>query len=140
MGRFKQLSTTLLIVVVLALLGTSGFIYKKYIDSQKQVNELKDPQKAIQQGVKDLVDKIGKLVVLPEGEDPTVATVSDPDKLKDQAFFAQAQKDDKVLIYAKAKKAYLYNPLTNRVVEIAPLSIGSPITPTPTPTPAATRR
>ena len=71
-----------------------------------------------------LVAKISKFLVLPEDEQPTVATVSDPGLLKDQQFFAKAQKGDKVLIYAKAKKAILYNPLTNKIVEIAPINLG----------------
>jgi len=77
---------------------------------------------------------VGKLMVLPEGETPTIATVSDPDKLKDQAFFAHAKTGDKVLIYAKAKKAILYSPTDNRIVEVAAIDLGG--TPAAAPKPA----
>ncbi len=41
---------------------------------------------------------------------------------KGQPFFANAQVGDKVLIYYKAKKAILYNPTDNKIVEVGPIS------------------
>ena len=64
------------------------------------------------------------MIVLPEDEIPTVATVSDPEKLKEQPFFSDAKKGDKVLIYANAKKAILYDPMANKIVTVAPINIG----------------
>lgn len=135
MERLRKLEIPVLIVISLALVGTSGFFYKQNRDSEKQLQVLKsDPQKAAQLENRELVEKVGKLVVLPEGEDPTIATVTDPDKLKEQPFFAQAKKGDKIFIFTTAKKAYLYNPELSKIVEIAPINIGS--TPPATPPPA----
>ncbi len=83
-----------------------------------------DPQAIAQKEVEELVSKVEKLMVLPEGEVPTVATVSDPAALKDQLFFANSKKGDKVLIYTTSKKAILYSVDLNKIVEVAPLSIG----------------
>jgi hypothetical protein len=69
--------------------------------------------------INDIVKKVGALVELPTGETPTVATVSDVTKLRGQEFFAKAQNGDKVLIYAKAQKAYLFRPGTNKIIEVA---------------------
>lgn len=71
---------------------------------------------------KALVEKVGDLIILPKDETPTIATVNDLEKLKSQPFFANAELGDKVLIYAKAKKAILYRPSRNLIVELAPLS------------------
>lgn len=76
--------------------------------------------------IKALIDKVGALMVLPTGEEPVVATVTDPEKLKQQVFFTQAKKGDKVLIYSKAQKAILYDPVANKIIEVAPLSFGNP--------------
>lgn len=76
--------------------------------------------------VKDLTEKIGQLAVLPTGEAPTVATVSDRAKLQNQPFFAHAENGDKVLIFANAKKAFLYRPSINKIIEIAPISFTQP--------------
>jgi hypothetical protein len=81
---------------------------------------------AIEQEVSDVIAAIGKHILLPEGEEPTVATVSDPEKLKDQQFFKHAQSGDKVLIYTKAKMAYLYDPRRDILLEVAPITTDAP--------------
>jgi len=112
-----------LLIVALAIGG--GYYYNKYHDSQKKVAQLSNPQTSAKVQVSDAVTKIGRLVDLPSGETPTLATVNDPAKLKDQAFFANAKVGDQVLIYTQAKKAILYRPLTNKIIEIAPVNIGT---------------
>jgi Flp pilus assembly protein CpaB len=105
-------------IVALLALGLAGYLYY-------QLGILKqNPQAITQQETEELVAKVSKLIVLPVDEVPTIATVSDPEALKDQAFFAQAEKGDKVLIYAQAKKAILYSVTLNKILEISPLNIG----------------
>lgn len=70
-----------------------------------------------------LYNKVGNHFVLPEGELPTIATVTDPEKLKGQAFFIKAKAGDKVLIFTNAKEAILYDPVIDKVVTVAPLNI-----------------
>lgn len=97
--------------------------------SYTQLAELRgDPQRVAQQEVEELVKRVGKLIVLPEGEQPTVATVSDVESLREQPFFSQAKNGDKVLIYTNARKVILYDPLRNKIVEVAPLNIGEAAT------------
>jgi len=116
----EKIVIAVMAVLVLVLGGTSIVLYRKYSDVRN------NPQKYVQETVDDLVGQVSKLIVLPQGEVPTVATVVDPEKLKDQPFFAHASVGDKVLIYGNAKKVYLFNPNTNHIVEVAPLSIGNP--------------
>ncbi|HZP55482.1 MAG TPA: hypothetical protein VFB03_01790, partial [Candidatus Saccharimonadales bacterium] len=91
-------------------------------DSQ---NKLNHPDQLAKSQTQQLVLQVSKLAELPTGEDPTVATVSDVSKLSGQTFFANAQNGDKVLIYTKAKKAYLYRPSTNKLINVAPLNVNS---------------
>ena len=108
----------ILAVAVLASLGATYYFYS-------QLNQLKvNPQAAAQEEAAALVAKVGKLIVLPEGETPTVATVADPEALREQPFFANAKKGDKVLIYTNARKAILYDVESNKIVEVAPINIG----------------
>ncbi len=128
----KLLKVGVPVVAVIAVIF-AGYFYS-------QVRVLKqDPQLAAQQEVASLVEKISKLMVVPVEEIPTVATVSDPEALKDQAFFTNAQKGDKVLIYAEAKKAILYSVTLDKIIDVAPLNIGDQkaVTP-PAPKPATT--
>jgi len=114
-GRKKLI--IVFILVALCIAAGAFFLSKSYIFK-------KDPQKEIEQQTKNLINQVSKLVVLPQDETPTIATVSDPEKLKDQPFFANAKKGFKVLIYTNAKKAILYDPLENKIVEIAPINLG----------------
>jgi hypothetical protein len=118
MPGIKKIATTLGIVVMLAGVGAAGYFYRQ-LDQIK-----KNPNKVSQDETRALIDKVGKLIVLPSNEDPTIATVTDLSKLKEQVFFANAKEGDKVLIYTNAKKAILYNPTDNKIVEVAPVNIG----------------
>ncbi len=108
----------ILIALVVLFAGSSAFLYW-------QLFELKsNPQKFLQEEAKTLVKKVSRLIVIPENESPTIATVSDPEKLKDQPFFSKAKLGDKVLIYSNSKKAILYDPINDIIVEVAPINIG----------------
>lgn len=116
----------LMIVLLAAAVGTAAYYVNRYHDSQKQVKKLaSNPTITAQQEQQQLLDKVGKLTVLPTGETPTIATVTDITKLKDQAFFVNAVNGDKVLIYTQAKKAFLYRPSTNKIINIAPVNLGN---------------
>jgi len=84
-----------------------------------------DPQKVAAEETRKLVSQVGALILLPQDETPTVATVVDPEQLKDQPFFANAEKGDRVLLYTTSKKAILYSPSQNKIIEVAPINIGS---------------
>lgn len=108
-----------LILVIIALVP-AGYFYVQYKDAQKQLSD--QTSAATQSEIQKLVEEVGKLIELPD-ENPTVATVSDTEKLKEQVFFANAETGDKVLIFTEAKKAILYRPSTNKVVEVGPVTI-----------------
>lgn len=84
-----------------------------------------NPQRIVQKEIEDTLARVGRLILLPEGETPTLATVTDTEKLKGQAFFVNAKAGDKVIIYTNAKKAILYRPSENKIIEVAPLNIGT---------------
>lgn len=80
-----------------------------------------DPTLIAKNEAKNIVETVGKLIVLPAEEQPTIATVTDLSKLQSQPFFKNANVGDKVLIYNTAKKAILFRPTESRVIEYAPL-------------------
>lgn len=141
MGRLniKVLGLIILAIIVVAGLGGAGYFYSQ--------SQSKKPQDELTQ----IIKKVGELVELPAGEAPTLATVSDVSKLASQTFFQRAQNGDKVLIYTNAKKAYLYRPSTNKIIEIGPINdqaqaegsssaqvAGAQSQPSPTPAPEIT--
>jgi hypothetical protein len=135
-----------LVVVILLLIasGTSYYFYNQYKTTKEA---LKNPDQASRKELEAMVEKVGKITELPEGEAPTLATVSDVSKLNSQTFFQRAQNGDKVLIYTNARKAFLYRPATNKIVEIGPINnenegsssaqvAGAESQPQPSPTPS----
>lgn len=121
MNRFLNRLTKkqyLLFSVILVLLIVFLFIFFKtgFFNSNTNLSGENE--------AKILAKQVGKLMYLPLDETPTIATVSDPTLLKNQTFFLDAKVGDKVLIYTLAKKAILYDPVANKIITIAPLSVG----------------
>jgi hypothetical protein len=69
--------------------------------------------------VETLVAAVGKHIILPPGEGPVLARVSDPAQLPREPFFLSAKVGDIVLFYPASKKAYLYRPSMEKLVEVA---------------------
>lgn len=112
----KIMSAIALIVILFGL----GFYVKDLKDENKNLKA--NPEKVQAKEVDRIVAKVGKLISLPEGT-PSLATVSDASKLKDQPFFAKAKKDDFVLIFTESKQAILYREDDNKIINVAPLAI-----------------
>jgi hypothetical protein len=124
---------------ILALVAVASIVGNIYLS--RQVRALKqDPQQATQESVDKLLKEVSQLIFLPEGEIPNVVTVADPERLKDQPFFANAKVGDKLLIYTNARKAFLYNPTDKKLVEVAPLLINQDQPAAPSATATGTRR
>lgn len=122
--KFNFNDTKIRVILALAVLfvGSMAFAFSYY----KEASDLREnPQKVAQKEINEIVAQVGRHMLLPENETPTAATVADPEVLKkDQPFFKNAKTGDHVLIYANALKAILYNPESDKIVEVAPLSIG----------------
>jgi hypothetical protein len=135
----KKMVVPLLVAISIILLGLAGYFFYQY---QKLFPNTVATQAAALKEAKDLAATVGKLMLLPKDETPTVATVTDIDKIKDQPFFKNASNGDKVLIYPNAKLAVIYNPRANLIINFGPLNFQqAQATPTvtPSPTPAKTK-
>ncbi len=75
---------------------------------------------------KKVAAQVGKLIKLPDGEIPTVVSVVDINKLKDQPFFRNGKNGDKLLIFAASGRAILYDPKANLIIEVGPLINNNP--------------
>lgn len=115
MKLLKYLGASAVVLLLVGSLTENVLLYK-------QVKTLKsDPAYMASKETDTVIAAVGRLMVLPD-ETPTIATVDDPDKLKGQPFFENAKKGDKVLIFSKAKRAVLYDPVADKIVESAPLT------------------
>lgn len=118
------LKVLLKIVIVLVALGATGYLGWLYYDAKAEVRRLTaDPQAAANAAFTETVNQIGELMLLPEDETPTLATITDVEKIKEQPFFSKAANEDKVLIYTKNKLAILYRPSDNKIIAVGTVNL-----------------
>lgn len=117
----KSVIIAFLIVSLLAIAGSSFGIYY-YFQFQALSQRAKDPQRE----VKDILMKVGKLIELPQEEEPTVATVQDAEKIKSQPFFAKAQNGHRVILFTNARLAILFDEKANKLINVGTINVGTP--------------
>lgn len=118
-GRNRSRLAIVLAIIILAVVP-SLYFYNKNQTTEKL---LKTPSAAAKEETARTIQKVGKHIILPAGEEPTLATVSDTDKLKGQTFFDRAQNGDKLLVYSKARKVILYRPSVDKIVDTTLLNV-----------------
>lgn len=102
------LIVTVTCIVVLAI--AAGYFFKRYTDLRNSPNVQNSAQS------QKIVNEVGKVFLLPTGEDPTVAIIKDTTKLSSQPFFKRAKNGDAVVIYAKSHVAVIYREKDNKVI------------------------
>jgi hypothetical protein len=122
---FKRFGSTLALLVLGLLIGIGlsflyiqkfGIPFAKVAKTVSQVEEAKL--------IKLYTDNVSKLIMLPKGEEPVLATISDATALaKEQPFYAGSKNGDIVLVYQKALKAIIYSPDRNIIVNVGPVSV-----------------
>lgn len=105
--------------------GGAGYFYRAYkktlSEKDSLLSQLSGKAPEVPE-VESVVASVSKLIDLPQGETPTLATVSDKSKLESQTFFKRAENGDKVLIYTTAGKAILFRPSTGKVVDMTAIN------------------
>ena len=111
--------------IVLELLVFAGISYLtiNYVRNNPTPFGLVKGPSIIREEEDKLIKRVGELIDIPKDERPTIATVSDKEKVKTQPFFAKAENGDKVLIFTNNKKVILYRPGEDRIVEVGSVNI-----------------
>ena len=108
---------------LIVLIGAGYFGWMKYqaMNNTPAAQEQKAAAAADAEK-KDVLGKLSKLMVLPEG-DPVLFKVSDQEQMrKQQAFFKDALNDDILLVFQASSKAIIYRPSTNVIVNVGPIN------------------
>jgi len=117
-SRKKTLPYVILFLVI--IITTLLLIFLKKEPNRKEVN-IDDKKVTVQsnslnQEEKNLIEKASKLVSMPTDETPTIATVVDKTKNEDDQFLKSAENGDKIIIFPKNKKKFLYRESTNQII------------------------
>lgn len=125
MAGTKGLNSSKVIAIIALVIAIASIAFATYQYNETQKLKTSDGQKQVAEDeAKVLKEKVAKLTLLPK-ETPTVATISDITKLKDQAFFNGAKNGDKVLIFTEARKAIIYRESENKIINQGPIAVTS---------------
>lgn len=128
-GRALPIIVVLSTLLFVAL-AVAGYFYYQYRQSPKVQSA---------EEIKNLKEEIGMIFELPTDEEPTLATVTDREKLAEQPFFQKAENGDKVLIYSNSGRAVLYRPSVKKIIDVTSVNVTKPAADVPAETaPSAT--
>ncbi len=126
------------IILILALLGSTGYLGYRYRqlhsqkaqllgqlgNAQKELQTFKtNPDEANKAETKKIVADVNKLYALPKEDPSVVYTVKDKVLAQKEPLFAKAETGDIALIYSTAKLAVLYRPTDNKIINVSTVTI-----------------
>jgi hypothetical protein len=68
--------------------------------------------------LKSVESSVGKLMLLPKDEQPTLATVENKNSLNDKFLASHSKNGDRVLIYTKNQMVIIYRPNLNKIAAV----------------------
>ena len=119
--------TKLVIAIIIILVIVGGGLYQ----AQKLNNATSENGKLTPSAVNDLIAEVGDKMMLPKGETPTIATVTDVTKLEGQPFYRNAQNGDLLIVIGSTKQVLLYRRSIHKIINFAILNTNANSTNTP---------
>lgn len=114
-------SVIIVLGIIIGVCGTLIYIQMFGIPSKSIIQNISKAEEA--KVLQEVLGKVSKLLILPKGEEPVMATITDAAALiKEQLFYAGSQNGDIVLMYQKALKAIIYSPERNMIVNVGPIT------------------
>ncbi len=114
-----------LIVLVVVLDMRRRDAEKKLMDLSMQVEKQQGNQEQNREVANQVIQKVRRIFVIPEGIDPTVATIVDVNQLRSRnAFYNKAKNGDHLIV--TNDRAILYDPLTDKIIDVVPVQIQAP--------------
>lgn len=121
--RHLSANSLLIVSLILIILAGGGLAYW-YLDRASQpdgvsLKDLPEQPQLSPEEIQDILKKVGRHIVLPEGE-PLIATVQDAASLKQvQPFFGLSEDGDQLLVYPN--KAFIYRPDEDKLINVGPV-------------------
>lgn len=117
--------TVFILLLVAAIAGVGWYAYRREMDYQRVIQEKNDPvalQQSQERQAQEIVDGL-KTVLLIEDEanQPAVATVTDPEKLRESQpeFYKNAEEGDYLIVYPN--RAIIFRSSQKKIINIAPI-------------------
>lgn len=101
--NFIDVNKYLALIVIVSLTMVSFFYFKTEDRTAK---------------LGDVISSVGKHILLPSDEEPTLANVEDKTKLRYKFLSSRAENGDEVLIYTKNQLVILYRPSIDKIIAV----------------------
>ena len=116
--RKRRLGGTVALVFAL-LVVVAGAVFLLNRQQRSSLSAGVEGENLTAEQIEVIVAKVGKHLVLPEGEVPVVATVVDAESLRaSQPFYQNIDNGDYLLIYQNQARAILYDPKNDILVNV----------------------
>jgi len=134
----KNRSNSLIIIVVIALMGLVFVIDGKRKAVTDQLQNLTVRLEQLQSGntqqnreaASRIVERVKRHIVIPEGIEPTVATVVDVETLRERnVFYEKAENGDHLIV--TPTRAILYDPDKDIILDVVPVQLQAVERPAP---------
>jgi hypothetical protein len=73
----------------------------------------------------EIYEKVGKHMILPTGETPTVVPVTNKEELGNEELFKNVQNGDMFLVFTESKLAVVYRESEDKIVTVSTLDLSS---------------
>ena len=98
---------------------------RKLMELSMQYDQQNGNQAQNREAAKLIIEKVKRLYAIPEGVDPTVATIVDVNQLRSRnAFYNKAKNGDNLIV--TNDRAILYDPTADKIVDVVPVQIQAP--------------
>ena len=125
-GKLRWVFRGIQILFYIVILAGLGWSFKSYQNAKReimQLSSLNGQTDLRNKQVEQLVAKAGKHVILPE-EQPVVVNIENARAMaQEEPFYKDARDNDKVLVFAKEKKALIYRPDEDIIVNMGPVYV-----------------
>ncbi len=105
----KRILRRVVVAVVIVVVATASIIVACVLSHKKQQASLNN--------VGVITSKVGEIFLLPADEKPALATVTNSKKISSN-FAGKVKNGDKILIYQTNKRAIVYRPSINRIIDV----------------------
>lgn len=137
--RSSQPPAFALFIVIMVVLVAAGLALNKLVSSRRMAAS-QPPSTTGDKDLDGLVQRVARHIAVNSAENPSIATVEDPDALRVQnaQFYALASKGDRLLVWSD--KAVLYSMEQDKILAVLMIQKApeAPTTPKATTTTAAT--
>lgn len=109
-----------IIVVIIAVFSSLlALHYYRLANELKKATAQHPASSANADPVTQAISAVERHILLPQGERPQVARVTDLSQLSNIPFFGNALVGDEVLVYCKSSLSILYSPAREKVIEVS---------------------